>query len=447
MSTILIIDDEENILNGLAAYFEEENYKVLMASCGKDGLALIEKNEVDCVITDLRMDGISGLDVVKSVVSHHPAISVIVLTAHGDVSTAVEAMRMGAYDFLTKPLDLDVLKAVVDRSLEQRRLKSDNSALRERVKVLENSHGVGDLHIIGKSAAMNKVFDVIEKAAPTTASVLITGESGTGKELVAAAIVAASPRRDKPFIKTHCAALSSTLLESELFGHEKGAFTGAAQRAQGRFERANGGTIFLDEIGEIDASTQVKLLRVLQEKTFERVGGEETIKTDVRVIAATNKILKEEVAALRFREDLYYRLNVVNIEVPPLRERKGDIALLIEEFLKRYGAGRDIKIAAAARSLLLNYRWPGNIRQLQNCIESACIMCEGDTINKCDLPKEVIDSDATDTIAISKGLTLEAAQRVYIAGTLDACGGNKSEAAKILGIDRKTLSARIDDRL
>lgn len=444
-SVILIIDDEENIRNGLEANFEMEGYNVLTAKNGNEGLAIVDKNEVDCVITDLRMDGISGLDVVKSVVGKHPAIPVIVLTAHGSVDSAVEAMRAGAYDFLTKPLNLDALNAVVLRSLQVKQLQIEHKVLTERVRVLENSHGTPGNLIIGKSSAMNKVFTLIEKAAPTMATVLITGESGTGKELVANAIVNSSDRRDKPFIKVHCAALSNTLLESELFGHEKGAYTGADKKGLGRFERADGGTIFLDEIGEIESNTQVKLLRVLQEKTFERVGGSETITVNVRVIAATNRNLQEMVQNGTFREDLYYRLNVVNIAVPPLRDRQSDILLLIDNFLKKYSAGRNITIKSAAKAVLLKYKWPGNIRELQNCIESACVLCNDNTITKDDLPPQIITADTSDFVAIPKGLTLNEVEKIYINSTLTDCTGNKSAAAKILGIERKTLNSKIED--
>lgn len=303
--TILVIDDEENIRNGLASNFEMEDYTVRTASNGRQGLELVSKGDIDLVVTDLRMDGISGEEVLRRVTTETPGIPVIVLTGHGSIDAAVDAMKNGAYDFLTKPLNLDQLNAIVKRALETRELSLKHKML---LSELDTVHSFGKM--IGKSAEIQKVFNLVEKVAPSKASVLITGESGVGKELVADAIHSLSPRKNNSFIKVHCAALSESLLESELFGHEKGAYTGADSMKKGRFELAHGGTIFLDEIGEINQSTQIKLLRVLQEKKFERVGGEETLEVDVRVVAATNRNLAEEVKAGRFREDLYYRLNV-----------------------------------------------------------------------------------------------------------------------------------------
>ena len=298
--TILIIDDEENIRNGLEANFEMEDYNVKTASNGKDGLQLVKKGDIDLVITDLKMDGISGEDVVRHIVTETPGIPVIVLTGHGSIEEAVDLMTKGAFYFLTKPLDLDQLNLIVKRALENRELSISHTMLKKQLEEVKSSG-----KMIGKSAEMQKLYELIKKVAPSRASVLVTGESGVGKELVADAIHNLSPRKDKSLIKVHCAALSETLLESELFGHEKGSYTGADSMKKGRFELAHGGTIFLDEIGEINLSTQVKLLRVLQERKFERVGGEETIEVDVRIIAATNRNLEEEVKAGRFREDLY----------------------------------------------------------------------------------------------------------------------------------------------
>jgi DNA-binding NtrC family response regulator len=368
--TVLIIDDEENIRNGLAANFELEDYEVKTAANGKDGLDLVAKGDIDLVITDLRMDGISGEEVVKRVTTETPGIPVIVLTGHGSIDAAVEAMKSGAYDFLTKPLNLDQLNLIVKRALENRELSLQHKLLKEEI---ESSACLEQM--IGRSAEMQKVFSMIKKVAPAKASVLITGESGVGKELVANAIHNLSGRKDKAFIKVHCAALSESLLESELFGHEKGAYTGADSMQKGRFELAHGGTIFLDEIGEINQNVQIKILRVLQEKTFERVGGEKSISVDVRIVAATNKNLEEEVKAGRFREDLYYRLNVVHLKVPSLKERKDDLPLLIDSFIKKFAAENEkeiIGIDSKAKAALLKYDWPGNIRQLQNCIESSC---------------------------------------------------------------------------
>ncbi|HOT63603.1 MAG TPA: sigma-54 dependent transcriptional regulator, partial [Treponemataceae bacterium] len=327
--TILVIDDEKNIREGLKAALELDGYNVELAADGAAGLEIALKSEVDLVITDLKMPGVTGEEVLRRVTSETPGIPVIVLTGHGTVESAVDAMRAGAYDFLTKPLNLDRLSLLVKRALQNRELVLQHRELEREVSGKRSFE-----HIIGKSPAMTRVFDIVKKVASTKASVLITGESGVGKELIANALHNLSPRKDKPFIKVHCAALAETLLESELFGHEKGSFTGAVSRKRGRFELAHGGTIFLDEIGEIDQSVQIKLLRVLQEKKFERVGGEEVIEVDVRVITATNRDLEREIAEGRFREDLFYRLNVVRIHVPPLRERKDDIPMMIASFVK-----------------------------------------------------------------------------------------------------------------
>jgi DNA-binding NtrC family response regulator len=328
---ILIIDDEKNIREGLSASLEMEGYNTVLAENGKQGLELFAKGDIDLVITDLRMPEVTGEQVMQKILSENPGVPVIVLTGHGSIDSAVDAMRLGAYDFLTKPLNLDRLTLIVKRALQGRELSLQHRHLQEELngkKVFES--------IVGKSSQMQKVFEMIKRVADSKASVLITGESGVGKELIANAIHNLSSRKEKPLIRVHCAALTETLLESELFGHEKGSFSGAVARKRGRFELANGGTIFLDEIGEINQNVQIKLLRVLQDKKFERVGGEETIEVDVRVVAATNKNLLEEIKKGNFREDLYYRLNVVHIEVPPLRERKEDIPLLVADFIKTY---------------------------------------------------------------------------------------------------------------
>lgn len=435
--TILIIDDEENIRNGLEANFEMEDYNVKTASNGKDGLQLVKKGDIDLVITDLKMDGISGEDVVRHIVTETPGIPVIVLTGHGSIEEAVDLMTKGAFYFLTKPLDLDQLNLIVKRALENRELSISHTMLKRQLEEVKSSG-----KMIGKSAEMQKLYELIKKVAPSRASVLVTGESGVGKELVADAIHNLSPRKDKSLIKVHCAALSETLLESELFGHEKGSYTGADSMKKGRFELAHGGTIFLDEIGEINLSTQVKLLRVLQERKFERVGGEETIEVDVRIIAATNRNLEEEVKAGRFREDLYYRLNVVHLKVPSLRERKDDIPLLVDSFIEKYSKDNEKNISGIdshARAALYKYDWPGNIRQLQNCIESAVVMCSGSVITLDDLPPSISGALGEQMISIPLGTTLEEAENIIIEQTLAANKGNKSKTAEILGIGRKTL--------
>lgn len=439
--TILVIDDEENIRNGLASNFEMEDYTVRTASNGRQGLELVSKGDIDLVVTDLRMDGISGEEVLRRVTTETPGIPVIVLTGHGSIDAAVDAMKNGAYDFLTKPLNLDQLNAIVKRALETRELSLKHKML---LSELDTVHSFGKM--IGKSAEIQKVFNLVEKVAPSKASVLITGESGVGKELVADAIHSLSPRKNNSFIKVHCAALSESLLESELFGHEKGAYTGADSMKKGRFELAHGGTIFLDEIGEINQSTQIKLLRVLQEKKFERVGGEETLEVDVRVVAATNRNLAEEVKAGRFREDLYYRLNVVSIPVPALRERKDDIPLLVDAFVKKFSEENGKSITGVdnrARSALYKYNWPGNIRQLQNCIESACVMCSDTKVTLEDLPPSISEYQGEGSISVPFGITLEEAEKIIIQQNLAANKGNKSRTAEILGIERKTLNRKL----
>lgn len=441
--TILTIDDEENIRNGLADNFELEGYNVKAAGSGKEGLEIIENESIDLVITDLKMDGMSGQEVVRQVTTKYPGIPIIVLTGHGSIDDATEAIKAGAFDFLTKPLDLDHLNIVVKNALRGKELAQQNKELKEKLLNQNNS-----LEMIGKSSELNRVRTMIEKAAPTKANVLITGESGVGKELVANAIHKQSSRASAPFIIVHCAALSESLLESELFGFEKGAFTGAEAQHKGRFELANGGTIFLDEIGEINQATQVKLLRVLQEKKFERVGGEKTISVDVRVVAATNRNLEDEVKAGRFREDLYYRLNVVRIEMPSLRERKDDIPLLMHSFLREFNIENEKNIKGfdnRSKSALIKYNWPGNIRELKNCIESAVVMCTGDEIKIEDLPSSIRAQSEEKTISIPIGITMEEAEKIIIQENLAANNNNKSKTADILGIGRKTLHRKIEE--
>ncbi len=441
--TILVIDDEKNIRTGLAAALEMDGYDVVLAADGSEGLDIALHGEIDLVITDLRMPGVSGEEVLRRVTTETPGIPVIVLTGHGTVENAVAAMRSGAYDFLTKPLNLDRLSLLVKRALQNRELVLQH---RELLREMENKKSFE--HIIGKSPAMNKVFEVVKRVAPTKASVLITGESGVGKELIANALHNLSPRKDAAFVKVHCAALAETLLESELFGHEKGSFTGAVARKRGRFELANDGSIFLDEIGEIDQQVQIKLLRVLQEKKFERVGGEETIEVDVRCITATNRDLDKEVAEGKFREDLYYRLNVVRIHVPPLRERKDDIPLLMAAFIREFAEENGKKIDgidAKARSALYAYDWPGNIRQLRNCLESAVVMTSGPIIALDDLPPSIRSGDEIPSIHIPVGATMAEAEKQVILQTLSAQNGNKTKTAETLAIGRKTLHRKLGE--
>ena len=438
---LLVADDEKNIRQGLAEALQLEGYEVHTAADGDEAWKRFEKGDIDLVITDLRMPGLSGDELLKHILGESPGTPVIILTGHGTVESAVDAIRQGAWDFLTKPVNLDYLSLLVKQALDNRELLLKHRRLEE-----ELAHSKRFEAIIGNSPTMRRVFDTTGRAAPTKASILITGESGVGKELVADAIHGLSPRKDKPLIKVHCAALASSLLESELFGHEKGAFTGAASRKRGRFELAHEGTLFLDEIGEIDQNIQIKLLRVLQERKFERVGGEETLEIDVRLVAATNKDLKSEIEKGNFREDLYFRLNVVNIHVPPLRERKDDLPLLITAFLKEFSEenGKAVEgISDKARSCLYAYNWPGNIRELRNCMESAVVMSRGSLITEDDLPPGLRSAGDEDWIRIPFGSTMEEAEKIIIQETLSANKGNQSKTAEILGIGRKTLHRKL----
>jgi DNA-binding NtrC family response regulator len=441
--TVLIIDDEKNIREGLGEALRMDGYSVELAPDGETGIKIAERGAVDLVITDLRMPGIQGDEVLRHVTSRYPGVPVIMLTGHGTVEDAVGAMRAGAYDFLTKPVNLDHLSLLVKRALDGRLMALKQLELEREI---ESNRQFST--IVGKSEGMKQVFDLVRRVAPTKANVLVTGESGVGKELVADAIHNLSPRRDRPFVKVHCAALAESLLESELFGHEKGAFTGASARKRGRFELAHEGTIFLDEIGEINATVQVKILRVLQERKFERVGGEDSVESDVRIVAATNRDLKAEIEKGSFREDLYYRLNVVNIHVPPLRDRRDDIPLLAASFLREFADenGKQIDgFDAKSRSLLYSYRWPGNVRELRNCIESAVVMAKGSTIESDDLPPSVRSAAEERAISIPLGSTMDAAERIIIRETLAAMGGNKSKTAQALGIGRRTLYQKLEE--
>ncbi len=440
--TLLVIDDEKNIREGLAADFEMDGYDVKIAANGDEGLEFLSKGDIDLVITDLRMPGTSGEDVLKKVTREMPGIPVIVLTGHGSIDAAVSAMQNGAYDFLTKPLNLEHLELVVKRALKGRELSLQHQELLSEVKSKSSDN------MIGKSPSLQKVNNLINKVADSKISILITGESGVGKEVVADAIQQKSSRRDKPFIKVHCAALSESLLESELFGHEKGAFTGAETLHKGKFELADGGTIFLDEIGEINPGVQVKLLRVLQEKKFERVGGEKTIEVDVRVISATNKTLEDEVKQKHFREDLYFRLKGIEIMVPPLRERKDDIPLLLNNFLSKYNKenNKNIKgFSNSAKNILFNYDWPGNVRELQHCVESAVVMASGDEIQAEDLTIQLEDKKNSSGILVPYGISLEDAEKMIILENLESNNGNKTKTADILKIGRKTLHRKLNE--
>ena len=444
--SILIVDDEKNIREGLGRSLEMDGYEVLLAEDGKQGWSLVNEEHVDLVIADLKMPEMSGEELLKRISSAYPTIPVIILTGHGTIESAVEAMRNGAFDFVTKPVNLDRLSLLAKRALSNRELVLQHRNLKEEVERLKSRRTAGA--IIGKSSQMQKIMQMIEQVAATKASVLITGESGVGKELVADAVHNLSNRKDNPYIKVHCAALAESLLESELFGHEKGAFTGAVSMKRGRFELAHTGTIFLDEIGEINQQVQIKILRVLQDKKFERVGGEHTQEVDVRVVSATNRDLKSEIEEGRFREDLFYRLNVVNIHVPPLRDRKEDIPLLISAFLQEFSEENQKNIEGVdprARLALYNYHWPGNIRELRNCMESAVVMSKGNIISYDDLPPTVASGSDNDYIKIEVGSSMEDAEREMIRATLHRENGNKSRTADVLGIGRKTLHRKIQE--
>lgn len=438
---LLIVDDEKNIREGLGEALRLDGYDIALAVDGSDGWKRFQKGDIDLVITDLRMPGLSGEELLLRIGAEAPGVPVIVLTGHGTVENAVEAMRAGAYDFITKPVNLDRLGLLVKRALQNRELARQHRELQEEIERRKQFDS-----IVGKSAGMRRVFDMVRQVAPTRASVLITGESGVGKELIADALHDLSPRKGKPLVKVHCAALAATLLESELFGHEKGAFTGAISRKRGRFELANEGTLFLDEIGEIDQNVQIKILRVLQDKKFERVGGEETLEVDVRVITATNRDLKAEIEKGTFREDLFYRLNVVNIHVPPLRERKDDIPLLAASFLKEFAEENGKRIDgldARARAALYAYDWPGNVRELRNCVESAVVMAKSSIVGIDDLPPSIRAGDDAGWIRIPVGSTLAEAEKLVIRETLSNNKGNKSRTAEILDIGRKTLHRKL----
>ncbi|NOR10659.1 MAG: response regulator [Desulfovibrionaceae bacterium] len=443
---ILVVDDEPSHRQMLEAVLTADGYEVQQANDGQEAINSVEERFYDLILMDLRMSRVSGIEALKKIKELSPGIPVIIMTAYASVSTAVDALKSGAYDYLTKPLDIEELKILVSKALRQRQLEQENVYLRERL---------GDRfdfsNIIGRSSAMRDLFETVALVAPTEATVLIVGESGTGKELIANAIHQNSPRTDRPFIKVNCAALPETLLESELFGHEKGAFTGALARKQGRFQLAHRGSIFLDEIGEMSPTTQTKILRVLQEREFEPLGSTQTVKVDTRVVTATNKNLKEEIQEGRFREDLYYRLNVVALEVPPLRERREDISLLADFFLKQYAEKnrRLIKgFTPRAMDLLMRHGWPGNVRELENVVERAVIMARGDVISQTELPDTLRELEAETekaTVDLTPGRSLKEMEREMILRTLEDTGGNRTRSAEILGISRRTLQLKLKD--
>ncbi|MEW5898476.1 MAG: sigma-54 dependent transcriptional regulator [Bacillota bacterium] len=437
---ILIIDDEKHLCWALEKAMRQEGYQALSATSGKKGLELIKEESPSLVILDLKMPEMDGLEVLRRAREILPGLPVIMLTAHGTIETAIEAMKIGAVDYLTKPFDLEELKIVIKQNLMVSQLVTEVNFLRDELAKKYTN-------LIGESKAIQEIKRLIEKVAKSNATVLITGESGTGKEVAALTIHQQSLRKDGPFVPVNCAALPEQLLESELFGHEKGAFTGAVTRKLGRFELADRGTIFLDEITEIPLSMQVKLLRVLQEKSFERVGGTETLCVDVRVIAATNRDIASAMQQGQFREDLYYRLNVFQIHMPPLRERKEDIPLLAQHFVEKFRPTYLVnKISPAAMELLVRYHWPGNIRELQNVIERAAIICQGNEILPEHLPKELLASQKTTAGPVinfpDQGISLEEVEKELILKALEKTGGNQTKAAQLLGITRSALLYR-----
>ena len=443
--SILIVDDERNTREGLAMALRRE-WNVRTAESKDAALARLAEAPADVMLSDVRMPGGSGLELLEAAHKAYPRMACVLLTAYGSVETAVEAMKLGAADFLTKPVNLDQLDIVLARTLRTRALERENRELKKR---LDARYGLEN--IVGSAPAMERVFDIVRQAAPSMATVLVEGPSGTGKELVAQAIHHLSPRAAGPFVAVHCAALSPTLLESELFGHEKGAFTGAVAQTRGRVEQASGGTLFLDEVGEIAPEVQVKLLRVLETRTFERVGGSETLRADFRIVAATNRDLKAEVAAGRFREDLYYRLAVVLVRMPTLAERAGDIPMLCDHFLKRFaeesGTGAAKGIEPAALALLQAYPWPGNVRELRNAVERMTVLSRGDVITVADVPPEIREAadgaaKAAPAGAIA-GESLADAEKRQILAALERAGGNRSKAADELGINRRTLHRKL----
>jgi two-component system response regulator HydG len=438
---ILVADDDPSARSALAALLRTQGFAVDVAEDGESALASLEATAPDVLLTDLQMPGMDGIALLERAKEARPEIVVVLVTAFADVETAVRAMQKGAEHYLTKPVQFDELLVVVDRALERRCLERETAELRARLKE-RLSFG----NIIGSSPAMQAVFSVIEQVAPTKASVLITGESGTGKELVAQAIHENGPRARAPFVKLHCAALAETILESELFGHEKGSFTGAIARREGRFKQADGGTLFLDEIGEISPAIQVKLLRFLQERTFERVGGNETVKVDVRIVAATNRNLEADVAAGKFREDLFYRLNVVNIEMPPLRARPSDLLPLATHFLARFAKENGKQVDGFAEDAIERigaYRWPGNVRELENVMERAVVLCNGASLTARHLPAGV-GATARTNVRIP-GSTMDEIERYAILGTLEACGGRTAQAAQMLDISVRKIQYKLNE--
>lgn len=444
--SILLIEDDRNTRNGVFKLLNRK-YDVTVAEEGLRGINVLQRNNFDLILSDIQMPGATGMDVLAESLKKNPSPPCILITAYGSIETAVDAIKAGAYDFVSKPIDVSRLELIIERALESKELKEENTRLR---KQLDEKFGVEN--IIGKSSRMAELIELVKQIAPARSTILITGESGTGKELIAHSIHTLSGRKG-PFVPVHCAALPSNLLESELFGHERGSFTGASERRIGRFEMADGGTIFLDEIGEIDQIVQVKLLRILETKTFERVGGSESIQTDSRIVAATNKNLEEMVRNGTFREDLFFRLNVLNIELPPLRDRKDDIPLLSKEFVEYFARENNKKIdsiSGDAMNALQLYDWPGNIRELRNCIERMVVLSRESVLQLTSLPVNIREKIMPGSAnirppVITDSLDIESNEKKLIIKALDDTDGNKTAAAEKLGISRRTLHRKLNE--
>ena len=440
---VLVVDDEANARSALADCLRAEGYESRTAPDGSQGLRALTSFDPDVVLTDLKMPGLDGIGFLEQARGRSPHAVFVVMTAFGSISTAVEAIKKGAESYLTKPLDLDAVLALVDRSLDRVRLSKEAARLREEV-----SDRYAFDRILGNHPSMQRLLKQVAQVAPSRATVLILGESGTGKELIASAIHHNSKRSSGPFVRLNCASLAETLLESELFGHERGSFTGAAGRRDGKFQQADGGTLFLDEVSEIPMPLQVKLLRFLQEREFERVGGNETIRVDVRVVAATNRDLADRVKDGSFREDLFYRLNVVTLEVPPLRVRKSDVPLLAQAFLTKYAAENEREMSGftdTALQRLLSYPWPGNVRELENAVERAVVMSQGRAVDIGDFPCVASQGDDDDLSLLVPGVSMVEIERVAILKTLDAVGGSTARAAEMLGISRRKIQYRLKE--
>ena len=443
MPVVMLVEDDKSTRESLCAALEDSELEVIAASSGEEAKSRLKLTPVDVIISDIMMGRTSGVDLLDYVQKHHPDTAVILVTAFGTIEQAVDAMRKGAFDYLTKPINLDRLELLVHRAHRRIVLERENRELRRQLRSQFSVSG-----IIGQAPSMRAILRQIEQIAPTSASILIRGESGTGKELVASAIHHHSRRADGPLVKVNCVAFADGVVESELFGHERGAFTGAHRTRQGRFEAANRGTLFLDEVGDLSVPTQLKLLRAIQEKEIERVGGQTTITVDVRLIAATNRNLEEAMKQGQFREELYYRLKVVTLTIPSLRERPEDVPLLLGYFCKQFCEEHEKEIngfSQRARERLCAYHWPGNVRELRNCVESLVVTARGHEITVGDLPASLAPDEHPTVLPVPMGLPMDEVERRYVMRTLERLGGNKARTAKVLGMSKKTLYRRLHD--